>query len=71
MKKIIKIYVRFVQGILVTIFLTILYFFGFSITKLFLIIFPNKYYKRKLKGNTYWEKAEGYEPDMDAAAVQS
>jgi hypothetical protein len=71
MKKIIKIYVRFVQRILITILLTILYFTVLSITKLFVIILPNKHLRRSSNADTFWIPAEGYSTDMDSSLEQS
>jgi hypothetical protein len=71
MKKIIKIYVRFVQKILITILLTLLYFTIFSITKLIMFFFPGKLSKRRVTGNTFWIPAEGYNSDMETATEQS
>ena len=71
MKKFLHFYIRFVQKILITILLTILYFVAFSITKLFLAIFPNNYFRRIKKTDTYWITAEGYSKDKSSALEQS
>ena len=71
MKKIIRIYVRFVQRILITILLSVLYITVFSFTKLFYIIFPSKHTQHKKSGDTYWLPAEGYTSDMKTAMEQS
>lgn len=58
-KKLIKAYVRFVQKILLFFFLSLLYFLGFGITKLFLYIFKIKLFKNKsLLKKSFWEKDE-------------
>ena len=71
MKRIMRIYVRFVQKILITVFLTLLYFLGISMTKLFLIIVPSKHWRRSAQKDTYWITADGYGADMESAAEQS
>ena len=70
MKRFIKFYVRFVQKILITIFLTLLYFIAFSITKFFMFVFPRKH-KQTINKNSYWLTAEGYTSDMESALEQS
>lgn len=71
MKKIINLYIRFVQKILITILLTIVYFIVFGITKLVMFIFPGKHLKRLKKMDTYWLDAEGYTADINSAMEQS
>ncbi|MBU0765733.1 MAG: hypothetical protein KJ607_12955 [Bacteroidetes bacterium] len=71
MKKIVKIYIRFVQKLLITILLTVLYITVFSLTKLLLYIFPGRYHIGKKEPGTYWLTAEGYTSDMDTAVEQS
>jgi hypothetical protein len=71
MKRIVHIYVRFIQRILITIFLTILYFLVFSVTKLFMLLVPNKNKRRSAKSNSFWINAEGYVSDMNSALEQS
>jgi len=68
MKKIISLYVRFVQKILIGILLTLLYFTVFSFTRLFYVFKSGKSYAGD---NTYWIDAKGYTPDMDSAMEQS
>ena len=71
MKKFIRIYVRFVQKILITILLTILYFIAFSITKLILIIFPNKHFRQFKNCDSYWIPAEDHSANTSSAFEQS
>ena len=71
MKRIIRIYVRFIQRILITFFLTILYFLGFGVTKLFMFLIPTKHKKTSDKSDSFWINAEGYTADMDSASEQS
>jgi len=71
MKKIIKIYVRFVQKILVTILLTIVYFTVLGITKIFVFFFPGKFGRRCNTQDTFWLAAEDYNSDMQSALEQS
>lgn len=71
MKKFINLYIRFVQKILISVLLTLVYFTFFSITKLIIIIFQNKRFKKDKKADSYWINAEGYTIDMDSALEQS
>ena len=71
MKKFINLYIRFVQKILISVLLTLVYFTFFSITKLIIIIFQNKRFKKDKKTESYWINAEGYTIDMDSALEQS
>ena len=71
MKKFLKLYIRFVQKILITILLTILYFLIFSITKLIVLVFPNKHLKRKKQTDTYWLEAEDYGSNFESSLEQS
>lgn len=71
MKKIVHFYVRFIQKILITIFLTILYFLVLSVTKFFIRIIPKKNKRRSTEINSFWIHAEGYKADMNSALEQS
>ena len=71
MKRFIKFYVRFIQKILITIFLTLLYFTVFSITKIFMLFIPDKKRQQFVSKESYWIKAEGYTSDMESALEQS
>lgn len=55
LKKILWIYIRFVQKILITLFLTITYFTAIPFSWLYLLIFKPRHilYKFKIK-NSYW-----------------
>ena len=55
-KKFTKIYVVVVQKFLLAILLTLLYIFGFGLTKIFVLIFRTKLFPRKLIAkNSFWE----------------
>jgi hypothetical protein len=71
MKKLLKLYVRFVQRILITILLTILYITVFSVTRFFMIFIPNKHFHRSSATDSYWISAEGYSSDINTALEQS
>lgn len=70
-KKFIGFYIRFVQKILISIFLTLTYFLILSLTKLFMLFLPNKQTKRKLVNNSYWINSEGNDSDLKSIAEQS
>jgi cytochrome c biogenesis protein CcdA len=64
--------VRGVQRVLLVVFLTILYFLGFGITLLFLMLFNRRALIRKYNLDaTFWNKAEGYDADIDNSVRQS
>lgn len=71
MKKLLHIYIRFVQKILITTLLTLVYFLIFSLTMLFVFIFLDKLLKNKKNQNSYWIDAEGYVADLSSATEQS
>ena len=66
MKKFIQLYIRFVQKILITILLTIVYFFVIGPTLLLILIFKRRMlYKNYKKMNTYWVEAKDYTTDFE------
>lgn len=71
MKKLIYIYIKFVQKILITFLLTLTYFFVFSIVRFFMIFIPKENRNQKFQKNSFWKEADGYETDIDAAMTQS
>lgn len=71
-QRIIQPLVRGVQRALLVVLLTILYFLGFGITLLFLVIFNRQALFRKNNPDaTSWNKAEGYDADIDNSVRQS
>jgi len=70
-KRLLKIYIRFIQKILITILLTLLYFLVFSITKLIFVVFPGKHFKSKKGASSFWLDADGYLQDFDSSLEQS
>jgi hypothetical protein len=65
MKKIVWFYVRFVQKILITILLTIVYFLILGPTLLLIFIFKKKIlFKNFNKMDTYWIEAKDYTSDF-------
>lgn len=71
MKKIINFYIRFVQKILIVLLLTILYFLVFGITRLLLVIFPNKNFRHIKNATTYWIPAKDDGNNESSAFEQS
>ena len=70
--KVIEPVVRVVQKVMITILLTILYFVGFGIAWALAWVFNRKIVKRDISTkDTYWEEADGYEPDMENSLRQS
>ena len=57
MRKFFKVVIRKIQKVLLTFFLTLLYFIGFGIAYL-----PNKLFKRK---KSFWRKAVDYESNLE------
>ena len=71
-QKIIQFLIRAVQRFLLTVFLTILYFFGLGITLFLLMLFNRKALVKKNNSNiTFWDKAEGYDADINNSIRQS
>jgi hypothetical protein len=65
MKKIVWFYVRFVQKVLITILLTIVYFLVLGPTLLLIIIFKRRLlFKNYDKMNTFWVEAKDYTSDF-------
>jgi hypothetical protein len=61
MKKLIWIYIRFVQKILINIFLTLTYILVFPLTYVFYMIFTKDKINNKFKiCSGYWQKASIY-----------
>jgi hypothetical protein len=71
-KKFINNYIRFVQKILITILLSLLYFIGFGLTYLFLLIFkPSLLISRFKIKDSYWQMAKDYETNLEDSMHQS
>ena len=71
-KKIIQNLIRIIQRILIFVSLTVIYFFGFGITLLFMMIFNRKVLTGYSKNdNTFWIEAKGYEADIEESLRQS
>ena len=71
-KAFVKKYIIFVQKILITISLFILYVFGFGVTVLLAAVFDRRLLgKKAVTGNTFWLAATGYEPDIERCERQS
>lgn len=66
MKKFIQIYIRFVQKILITILLTLVYFLMLGPTLLLIIIFRRKIlFKNYKKMNSFWVEAKDYTANFE------
>jgi len=59
------------QKIIITLFLIIIYFAGFGLTLVFVLLFKHDVLAGESGNNTAWIDAEGYEPDIIDAARQS
>jgi len=71
LKKIIKYYIRCIQRILVTVFLTLIYIVGFGITALAITVFRSDILRKDSKvTETYWHSAEKY-GSMESSQRQS
>ena len=71
-KKFINSYIRFVQKILITILLTLLYFFGFGLTYLYMIFFKRDVVFSKFKvKESYWKEAKDYDANIENSLNQS
>jgi len=58
-------FIRVIQKILIVILLTILYFIGFGITVLVMLVFDRRaIFGGKKMPDTCWDKAEGYALDL-------
>jgi hypothetical protein len=72
LKRITWIYIRFVQKILINIFLTLTYFFVIPFNWLYLIIFRRKQITRKFSQNqTYWQKVPEHKNQIEEYLTQS
>jgi hypothetical protein len=71
-KKILDKLVRLIQKILLAVFLSLIYFFGFAITIFFVALINRKLIYGTLQGrNSSWREAEGYEPTLPESLRQS
>ena len=72
LKKITQKLVRAVQGVLLLISLTLVYFLGFGITLFFALLFNRKLLRGCNKdSDTFWVEARGYDPDIGDNLHQS
>jgi len=61
--------IRIIQKILLAIFLTILYFFGFGLTLFFMVFFKrNILWGKPDSSGTFWNKTEDYDANLDNSA---
>ena len=71
-KKILAKLVRAIQKIMITVFLILIYFLGFGITLLFMVLFNRKLIFRRLKSkDSSWLRAEEYDPGLEGSLRQS
>ncbi|PLX07026.1 MAG: hypothetical protein C0596_12900 [Marinilabiliales bacterium] len=71
-KKITWIYIRFVQKILITIFLSLTYILVFPFSWLYLLIFKNSEMSNKFEiKNSYWIKTKDLSTNIDEYTIQS
>jgi len=72
MKKFIQFYIKFVQKILITILLTIVYFFVLGPTLILILIFKRKLIiKNYKKRDTFWIEAKDYTSDFESNVIAS
>lgn len=72
MKKIVWIYIRFVQKILINILLTITYIVFFPLTWLvYLFFIREKLYRKFIKKSSYWKSETILNDDIDFYTNQS
>lgn len=65
-------FVRLVQKILVTVFLFLIYVFGFGMTVIFLLFFNQRILGKISKDqDTFWGEVQGYEINMEDSFKQS
>jgi len=71
-KKIIQGFIRTVQKILIFVSLTLIYFLGFGITLIFMMVFNRKVLTGNSKDdNTFWVKATAHEANIKDSMHQS
>jgi hypothetical protein len=71
-KKILEKLVRLIQKILLTVFLSLIYFLGFAATVFFVVLFNRKLIYGSLKAkNSSWREAEGYDLSLQESLRQS
>jgi len=72
MKNKIKIFVKIIQKIIITISLFVIYFIGLGITKIFIMIFNRKQLREGFEEkDSFWQEARGYEADINKSFRQS
>jgi len=71
-EKIIRIYVRIVQKTLITIFLVMLYIFGFGVIYILALLFNRKLLGiGKKEKDTFWVESIGYDINMTNSSRES
>lgn len=66
------VYIRFVQKILITLFLTLTYFLIIPFSWLFMVIFHSgKVFKTFKVKSTYWQKLTNIDTDLKDFTIQS
>jgi len=71
-KRITQYIIRWVQSVLITALLTVLYIVGFGITALVVAVFrPSLLRKETIGEETFWQHAEGYDTHWDDTQRQS
>lgn len=64
--------VRLIQKLLVTIFLFLIYVFGFGLTAIFTLVFNRRLLRKGSKNeDTFWNQAKDYEGNMEDSLRQS
>ncbi len=71
MKKFLRAYIRFVQRILITVLLTLLYALGFGTTWLLAQVFQRRMLAGSGREDSCWETPDGYTDGLAGAGEQS
>jgi len=71
-KAVVSVIVRVIQKILITVLLFLLYFFGFGLTWLIMLIFRKAtLLSLKTKKDSFWKEAQGYQVTMEESGRES
>ena len=71
MRKLIGLYIRFLQRVLITVLLAIVYFIGFGITFALAAVFKRRLLWPAAESETYWADDCRYPMDLEHARYQS
>lgn len=70
-RELLKIFIKIVQEGFITIVLFFIYYIGFGITLILVLVFNRRLLRiEKNKKNTFWTDAEGYDSNISACLKQ-